>query len=199
MERSFLRFRKSLSVQGGFEKKVDTLTKYLAVAAGGAVGAMLRYYMTLSGLGRAAQPFPTATFVINITGSFIIGFFLTLVTERIPINPHVRLAVAVGFVGAYTTFSTFEYETARLLEGKDFLYAFLYVVLSFAVGFGAVWAGIILARKVEGMPVTSRLADESWRGPVTDALLERGAASIIQETITESESVDDGREQRKTT
>jgi fluoride exporter len=92
---------------------VETLTKYLAVAAGGAVGAVLRYYLTLSGLSRTVQPFPTATLVINITGSFIIGFFLTLVTERIPINPHIRLAVAVGFVGAYTTFSTFEYETAR--------------------------------------------------------------------------------------
>jgi CrcB protein len=138
---------------------VDTLTKYMAVAFGGAIGAMLRYYITLSGLSRTAQPFPTATFVINITGSFIIGFFLTLVTERIPINPHLRLAVAVGFVGAYTTFSTFEYETARLVEGKDFLYGFLYVVLSFAVGFGAVWAGIILAREVVRVPVTSHMTD----------------------------------------
>jgi len=178
---------------------VDTLTKYLAVAAGGAVGAMLRYYMTLSGLGRTAQPYPTATFIINITGSFIIGFFLTLVTERIPINPHVRLAVAVGFVGAYTTFSTFEYETARLVEGKDFLYAFLYVVLSFAVGFGAVWAGIILARQVEGVPITSRLAEEYWRGPVTEASSERVATAISQETSIESVSVDNTKEQRKRT
>lgn len=178
---------------------MDTLTKYLAVAAGGAVGAMLRYYLTLSGLGRTAQPFPLATFVINITGSFIIGFFLTLVTERIPISPHVRLAVAVGFVGAYTTFSTFEYETARLLEGKDFLYAFLYVVLSFAVGFGAVWAGIILARQVEGLPVMSRLADEYWRGPITERTLERGGTAISQETSIESRFVDGGREPGKRT
>jgi len=176
---------------------VDTLTKYLAVAAGGAVGAMLRYYLTLSGLGGAAQPFPMATFVINITGSFIIGFFLTLVTERIPINPHIRLAVAVGFVGAYTTFSTFEYETARLVEGKDFLYAFLYVVLSFAVGFGAVWAGIILARQVEGIPITSRLADEYWRGSVTEPSLEDGATTASQETSIESISVNDGRSMKK--
>ena len=137
---------------------MDTLTKYLAVAGGGAVGAMLRYYISLSGFSRTVEPFPTATFVINITGSFIIGFFLTLATERIPINPHVRLAVAVGFVGAYTTFSTFEYETARLVEGKDFLYAFLYVVLSFAVGFGAVWSGIFLAREIERVPATAHIS-----------------------------------------
>jgi fluoride exporter len=139
---------------------VDTLTKYLAVAAGGAVGAMLRYYLTLSGLSRVAYPFPTATFVINVTGSFILGFFLTLVTERIPINPNVRLAVAVGFVGAYTTFSTFEYETARLVEGKDLLYGFLYVVLSVAIGFGAVWGGVVLARELERVQMKSRLTDQ---------------------------------------
>ncbi len=127
---------------------MDTLMKYLAVAGGGAVGAMLRYYLMLSGLSRIAHPFPTATFVINITGSFIIGFFMTLVSERIPISPTVRLAVAVGFVGAYTTFSTLEYETASLIEIKDVLYAFLYVVLSFAMGLGAVWAGITLARQI---------------------------------------------------
>jgi len=158
-EKEFLRLRDRATEKPFEEMRLDTLTKYLAVAAGGALGAMLRYYITLSGLSRTAQPFPTATFVINITGSFVIGFFLTLVSERIPINPHVRLAVAVGFVGAYTTFSTFEYETARLVEGKDFLYGFLYVVLSFAVGFGAVWAGIVLARELERVPVTSHMTD----------------------------------------
>lgn len=138
---------------------MDTLIKYLSVAAGGAVGAMLRYFLSLSVLSRVAQPFPAATFVINITGSLIIGFFLTLVTERVPINPHIRLAVAVGIVGAYTTFSTFEYETARLIEGKDFVYAFMYVVLSFVVGLGAVWAGIVLARQVEHVPATAHIVE----------------------------------------
>jgi len=137
---------------------VETLTKYLAVAGGGAAGAVLRYYISLSGLSRIAAPFPTATFVINITGSLIIGFFLTLVTERMPVNPHLRLTIVVGFVGAYTTFSTFEYETARLIEGKDFLYAFLYVVLSFVAGFAAVWGGIVAARGAEHVPLTSHAA-----------------------------------------
>jgi len=165
---------------------VDTLTKYLAVAAGGAVGAILRYYLTLSGLSRTAQPFPTATFVINVTGSFIIGFFLTLVTERIPINPHVRLAVAVGFVGAYTTFSTFEYETARLIEDKDFLYGFLYVVLSFAIGFGAVWAGIVLAREVARVPATSHITldDSLIHAAGTQTLTDVELSSVSVETVS---------------
>jgi CrcB protein len=134
---------------------VETLTKYLAVAAGGALGAMLRYYLGGSLLARAGAPFPTATFVINITGSFFVGFFLTLATERLHISPHWRLAVAVGFVGAYTTFSTFEYETARLVEDGDFMRALLNVVLSVVLGFAAVWAGILMARKVERAPLTS--------------------------------------------
>jgi CrcB protein len=127
---------------------VETLTKYLAVAVGGALGAMARYYLNGSALSRVAVPFPTATFVINVTGSFILGFFLTLVTERVNVSPHLRLAVAVGFVGAYTTFSTFEYENAKLIEGREYLTAFLYVALSFIVGLAAVWGGIIMARKL---------------------------------------------------
>jgi len=127
---------------------MDTLTKYLAVAAGGAVGAILRYYLGGSILSRTANPFPTATFFINITGSFVIGFFLTFITEKIPIHPNVRLAIAVGFVGAYTTFSTFEYETAKLVEEKDFIVAILYIVLSVVFGFLAVTAGIIAAREL---------------------------------------------------
>ena len=68
--------------------------------------AMLRYYVGGSVLSRTAAPFPTATFVINITGSFLIGFFLEFAAERVSVSLHPRLAVAVGFVGAYTTFST---------------------------------------------------------------------------------------------
>ncbi len=136
---------------------METLIKYLAVAGGGAVGAMLRYYVGGSILSRTAAPFPTATFVINITGSFIIGFFLTLITERIPINPNVRLAVAVGFVGAYTTFSTFEYETAKLIEDRDFVLALLYVAFSIVIGFSAVTAGIIAARQLGGMSFIGQL------------------------------------------
>jgi CrcB protein len=136
-------------------------TDYLAVAAGGALGACLRYFIGGSVFARTLTPFPLATFVINVSGSFIIGFFLTLATERMNVSPHLRLAVAVGFVGAYTTFSTFEYETIRLIEEGRFIYAVLNVVLSVVVGFLAVWGGIALARKFEHVPMTSHaLYDE---------------------------------------
>lgn len=128
---------------------MDTLTKYLMVAAGSAVGGMLRYFLGGTVLARTAAPFLTATFIINITGSFIIGFFLTLATERFQMSAHLRLAVAVGFVGAYTTFSTFEYETLRLAEEGSFTLALLNILLS-VVGFAAVWSGAMLARAFKG-------------------------------------------------
>lgn len=137
---------------------METWTKYLAVAVGSALGGMLRYYLGGSVLSRIAGSFPLATFVINITGSFIIGFFLTLVAERISLGLHLRLAVSVGFVGAYTTFSTFEYETARLVEERHFMLALLNVVLSVVVGFVAVWGGIIAARGLEGVSLLSSAA-----------------------------------------
>lgn len=120
--------------------------KYLAVALGGALGAMARFW--LGGLisERFPSRFPLGTLIINVTGSFIVGFFLTLVTERINLHPHWRLAVAVGFVGAYTTFSTFEYENFKLLEIGNRLGSLLYVIFSLVLGFVAVWAGILLAR-----------------------------------------------------
>jgi fluoride exporter len=162
---------------------VETLTKYLAVAAGGALGAMLRYYLGGTLLARTGAPFPTATFVINITGSFMVGFFLTLATERLHISPHWRLAVAVGFVGAYTTFSTFEYETARLVEDGELMRALLNVGMSVVLGFAAVWAGIMAARKVERVPLTSHAAYELFhrRADPRDPAQSSGAETDIRD------------------
>ncbi|HEX8455746.1 MAG TPA: fluoride efflux transporter CrcB [Pyrinomonadaceae bacterium] len=120
--------------------------KYLAVATGSALGGMLRYFLGGTFLARTAAPFPTATFVVNVTGSFVLGFFLTLAAERFHMSEYLRLALAVGFVGAYTTFSTFEYETLQLAEARRFALALAYVVLSVAAGFAAVWGGTLLAR-----------------------------------------------------
>jgi fluoride exporter len=173
---------------------METLTRYLAVGVGGALGAMLRFYLGGSVLARTAAPFPTATFVINITGSFIIGFFLTLATERIPLSPHLRLAVAVGFVGAYTTFSTFEYETARLVEQRDFMRATLNVVLSFVVGFLAVWGGIIAARMLKGGPVMSHTAYDRFesQADTSDTAQAFGAERDIRDSTIKNDPAPKG-------
>ena len=121
---------------------METLTKFLLVALGGAVGAVARYGMNLL-FGNAFLPFPFATFLVNITGSFLIGFLLF----KFEGNDTVRLLLVTGFLGAYTTFSAFEYEAFQLTQIKQSMLAFLYVALSFAVGFIGVASGIWLAKR----------------------------------------------------
>jgi CrcB protein len=141
---------------------MDTLTRYLAVAAGGALGAAARYFIGGTVLSRVPTDFPLATFVINVTGSFVLGFFLTIAAERMLFGPHFRLAIAVGFIGAYTTFSTFEYETLRLAEERGMMLALLNVILSVVVGFVAVWGGMALAHLWEGVPASSLVEYEQF-------------------------------------
>ena len=127
---------------------METFSKYLVVAFGGALGAMGRYLITYSFISKFFAPFPFATFFINVSGSFLIGFILTLIVERQVVSDYWRLFLAVGFLGAYTTFSTLEFETLSLVRGKDFFNAVLYVFLSFVTGFAAVCAGVWLARRI---------------------------------------------------
>jgi fluoride exporter len=136
------------------------LSKLIAVAFGGAVGAIARHWLGDLINSRLPMQFPLGTFVINITGSFVIGFFLTLVNQRITIHPNWRLLIAVGFVGAYTTFSTFEFETLKLIEEGNVMSAALNVVLSLVVGFIAVWLGVMAARRLYiPQEVTMRLQE----------------------------------------
>lgn len=121
---------------------METISKFLLVAIGGAVGAMSRYGVSLL-LGNILLPFPFATFLINITGSFLIGFILF----KFEANETVRLLFVSGFLGAYTTFSSFEYETFQLTQIRQSLMAFVYVALSFVIGFIGVASGIWLAKR----------------------------------------------------
>lgn len=168
---------------------MEVFLRYFAVAVGGAMGAILRYYLGSTVLGRWAAPFPLATFVINVSGSFIIGFFLTLGTERFQVDPLIRLAIAVGFVGAFTTFSTFEYETARLFEDGVPVYALLNVTLSVFVGFAAVWGGISLARQITGHRPLDRTAYVQFeaRADTTDPFESEGAERDIRDSTIKRE------------
>jgi len=125
---------------------MSTASKILAVGIGGASGALARYALNLL-FAKFFAPFPFATFFINISGSFLIGFLITLFSEKFETGENLHLAIIVGFLGAYTTFSTFELETFELLREKQLPTAFFYVSMSFALGLASLIAGVWLARK----------------------------------------------------
>lgn len=122
------------------------MTRFLAVGAGGFLGAIARYAVGLLVARFWSGEFPLATFLINVSGSFVLGFFMALSGERLGLEPAWRLLVATGFVGAYTTFSTFEYETHRLVELGATGWAVANVVASVLVGFAALRLGAAFAR-----------------------------------------------------
>jgi CrcB protein len=118
------------------------------VALGGSLGALARYAIGGLVTGRVQGVFPWATFAINASGSFLLGFVFTLMTERFLPHASLRTAVTVGFLGAYTTFSTFSFETWRLLEDGAIGFAVANVVGSVSVGLVAVYLGIVAGRAI---------------------------------------------------
>jgi CrcB protein len=122
------------------------LQKYLYIAIGGALGSLARYLVGANVANRMGTRFPYGTFVINLTACLIIGFSLTLMSRRTGINPAWRFLIPIGFVGAYSTFSTFEWETFVSMQTGAYLIAVLYVTLSILLGLLAVWLGVLLAR-----------------------------------------------------
>ena len=118
------------------------------VGLGGFLGANARYWIGGWIQDRWGTEFPWSTFVINVTGSFILGLFVTLTTERFLVRNvlPLRLLIAIGFVGAYTTFSTFEFETLTLVETSAWIRAFGNAFGSLFAGFVSVWLGVVLAR-----------------------------------------------------
>lgn len=124
------------------------MTKYVIVGIGGSAGAILRYVVGGWVQQRMGSGFPYGTFVINISGCFVLGLFSTLAL-RYAWGEQWRLLVAIGFVGAYTTFSTFEYETLRLIaEGTRYRAAGMNVVGSVIAGLFAAYLGVICARLI---------------------------------------------------
>lgn len=114
------------------------------VLVGGGSGALLRYVLGTAIMQRFGGAFPLGTFVINVTGSFLIGLLMALLTERWHAHPYWRLLLVVGFLGGYTTFSSFEYETLQAArEGAKWM-ALLNVVASVIIGYLAVWLGTAL-------------------------------------------------------
>jgi len=116
----------------------------LLVGIGGFIGSIARYLVGGWFAARFGSAFPYGTFVINVTGSFIIGFFLAFAQDRVSLSPYWRLFFAVGFVGGYTTFSTFEYESISLLQNGEMLLGAIYMIGSLVIGAVAAIGGIAL-------------------------------------------------------
>jgi len=118
----------------------------LVIAFGGALGALSRYGLGVWISSKWNQGFPLHTFLINISGAFLLGFLNILFIERLTVDPLWRLGIGVGFLGAFTTFSTFGFEVISLLEGGSLFTAGLYTLLSIVIGFTGVALGVGLAR-----------------------------------------------------
>lgn len=118
----------------------------LVISLGGALGALSRYGLGVWISNKWNQGFPLHTFLINVSGAFLLGFLNILFIERLTVSPLWRLGIGVGFLGAFTTFSTFGFEVISLLEGGSFFTAGLYTLLSIVVGFTGVALGVGLAR-----------------------------------------------------
>ena len=127
---------------------MEPFVKILSIAIGGAFGAVARHLVNISPLARTFDNFPLPTFLINVVGSFLIGFLLILLSDRFVVSENWRLAVIVGFLGAFTTFSTFEIEIYGLASERAHMTALLYLLLSIVVGFIAVVAGVRIARLI---------------------------------------------------
>ena len=119
--------------------------EYLLIAVGGALGSIARYWVGSTISGRIGAKFPYGTFVINITACVIIGFTLTYLSKRADLNSAWRYLFPVGFIGAYSTFSTYEWETLSTLRSGAFALGALYALGSLVLGLAAVWAGTALA------------------------------------------------------
>jgi fluoride exporter len=120
----------------------------LLVGIGGFLGANTRYLLDQWVTNRWPMFFPWGTFIINLSGSFILGFFMAFAEQRPWVSRETRLLFAVGFVGAYTTFSTYAYESLRLAQDGQMALAALYITASVMLGLIAVFAGFALGNSM---------------------------------------------------
>jgi len=124
------------------------VNQIISIAAGGSIGALARFWfanLVYEWLGRG---FPHGTLFVNVSGSFLMGVLTELMLQRFALTVEYRAAVLVGFLGAYTTFSTFAIETLYLFEQGETLKALLNVFLSVALCLAAVWFGLLWGRKL---------------------------------------------------
>ncbi len=122
------------------------MVELAAIAIGGALGAVSRYFAVGLVTDWLGKSFPFGTMAVNITGSFLIGVMYILVVQKLHAMPELRAILVVGFLGSFTTFSTFSLETFSLIEQGNLSQAGLYTLSSLVMGVLAVWAGISIAK-----------------------------------------------------
>jgi fluoride exporter len=123
------------------------LIRYLIIMFGAALGGGARALVATAIAERVLGKFPWGTFIVNLSGCFAIGVAMTLLTERYHPNPYWRLFLVVGFLGGYTTFSSFEYENVAAVRTGDMLIALINMAGSLLLGYVAVWLGYWAALK----------------------------------------------------
>jgi len=126
----------------------EHVTRYLLVGLGGGLGSMMRYMVGGYASSRMNARFPYGTFLVNCTGCFLIGLVVAVLAERTDLSPNWKYLIPIGFIGGYTTFSSFELETFRSVENGEMLIAGLNVSLSVVIGFIGVWLGMIAGKHV---------------------------------------------------
>jgi CrcB protein len=117
------------------------------VMLGGAIGSLSRYLVGTAIMNRMGGRFPLGTVFINVTGSFLIGFIMTLLTERLNPHPNWRFLLVVGFLGGYTTFSSFEWETLGLVRDGGWWLGLVNAAGSVVLGYISVLLGAVIAGK----------------------------------------------------
>lgn len=125
------------------------MRKNLSVATGGAAGALVRYLIQMIPLPFGTFQRPLLTLLINISGSFILGFLVILFVKLLPVKTDIRLFFTTGFLGGYTTFSTLCKDTVFLYLSHHIFYSAVYLAASILFGLAAAWLGILAAKKLE--------------------------------------------------
>jgi CrcB protein len=122
------------------------LLKYILIGTGGFLGSILRYWTSLHVYKILGEKFPYGTFAVNVIGCLLIGFIAEISENRFLISPELRIFLMIGFLGGYTTFSTFGYETFVLMQDKDYVTAFANIFFSVIVCLASVWVGTLIAK-----------------------------------------------------
>tara|TARA_B100001013_G_scaffold340982_1_gene264921 strand:+ start:1852 stop:2235 length:384 start_codon:yes stop_codon:yes gene_type:complete len=122
------------------------MTIWLAVAAGGAIGSMFRYGIGQLTINLLGAPAIVSTLAVNVSGSFLLGLFYTLCNDRIVTSIEIRVLIGVGLIGGYTTFSTFSFETIRLLESGESIKALANISGNLLLGISAAYIGIYIGK-----------------------------------------------------